>query len=166
MEVYSAIKNRRSIRFFIKKRVSEEKIVSICEAARWAPSGLNNQPWRFVIVHDKNIKEKISPFTQYHSIIKRADFLILVFLDKKESYNRIKDIQAVGACIQNMLLCAFELGVGSCWMGEILNKKEKVCSFFNLKPRYELMACVAFGYPKRKTKSSRLSVKKLTLNKI
>lgn len=166
MKLFSAIQKRRSIRSFIKKRVSQDKITAICQAARWAPSGLNNQPWRFIIVQDKEIKEKISSFTEYRSVIKRADFIIVVFLDKKESYHRIKDAQAMGACIQNMLLCAFELGISSCWMGEILNKKVKVRNFFSLKPRYDLMAAVAFGYSKRRTKSYRLPLKKLILKTI
>lgn len=126
MSVFSTIKKRRSIRSFQDKPVEKYKLNKILEAGQWAPSGLNNQPWRFVVIKNRLVKNKISQFTEYSYIIKRASSLILVFLDKRESYSLIKDAQAVGACIQNMLLCALDLGISSCWMGEILNQKAEV----------------------------------------
>ncbi|MDD5292623.1 MAG: nitroreductase family protein, partial [Candidatus Omnitrophica bacterium] len=101
--------------------------------------------------------------TEYSSIIKKANVVILVFLDKRNSYNLVKDAQAVGACIQNMLLCAAELGISSCWMGEILNQKAKVNKLLNIKSRYELMAAVALGYSDKKSKSRRIGLDKLIL---
>ena len=136
------------------------------EAGRWAPSGLNNQPWRFVIIKNKIVKDKISHFTEYSYIIKRANCLILVFLDRKNSYNLIKDAQAIGACIENMLLCALDFGISSCWMGEILNQKAKVNKSLNIKSRYDLMAAVALGYSKRISKSKRISLNRLILKEI
>ena len=165
MSVYSLIKRRRSIRSFLNKPIENSKINKILEAGQWAPSGLNNQPWRFVTVKDKIIKDKISHCTEYSYIINRANYLILVFLDKENSYNLIKDTQAIGACIENMLLCALDLGISSCWMGEILNQKAKVNRLLNIKSRYDLMAAVALGYSKKKSKSRRISLDKLVLKR-
>jgi nitroreductase len=78
----------------------------------------------------------------------------------------MKDAQAVGACIENMLLCALELGIASCWMGEILNQKQKVNKFLGLKPRYDLMAAIVLGYAKRKPKSRRITLDRLILKEI
>ena len=125
MSVYNLIKKRRSIRSFLKKEIPASHIKKILESASWAPSGLNNQPWRFVILRNKSIKYKLSKLTKYSYIINRANCVILVFLDINNSYNRTKDIQAIGACIQNMLLCSCELGIATCWLGEILNKRKK-----------------------------------------
>ncbi|MFC1752702.1 nitroreductase family protein [Thermoproteota archaeon] len=161
-----AIKERRSIRSFLDKSIKNPTINTILEAGRWAPSGLNNQPWRFVIVGNKAAKERISECTHYSHIVRRSAALILVFLDRDNSYNLIKDAQAVGACIQNMLLRAFELKVSSCWLGEILNQKAKVNKIINLKSRYDLMAAIALGYSNKKSKSSRLPLKKLVLKSI
>ncbi len=166
MPVYQFIKTRRSIRSFINRPIENAKIKIILDAARWAPSGLNNQPWRFVIVKDKTTKERISDFTKYSYIMKKSSCLILVFLDKKNSYHIVKDAQAIGACIQNMLLCALELGISSCWLGEILNKKNKVNAELNINSQYDLMAAIALGYSKEKSKSKRIALRKLILKEI
>ncbi len=166
MAVYDLIKNRRSIRSFLDKDVSRRQIRKILDAGHWAPSGLNNQPWRFVVVKDKTLKTQISNFTKYSYIIKKANCVILIFLDKNSSYNPIKDAQAIGACIQNMLLCAWDLGIASCWLGEIFNKKIKVNNSLNIKSQYDLMAAIALGYSDKKSKSKRVSLDKLILKEL
>lgn len=148
------------------RQVETPKIKKILEAGRWAPSGLNNQPWRFVVIKNKTVKHKISSFSEYSYIIRSANCLILVFLDKKNSYNLTKDAQAIGACIENMLLAALDLGISSCWIGEILNQKVKVNKLLNIESRYDLMAAVLLGYSDRKSKSSRYSLDKLILKEI
>ena len=119
-DILKIIKGRRSIRKFNIKKVEKDKIRNILTAGRWAPSGLNNQPWRFVLIESQKYKDKIAQLTEYGGIIKKAPIAILVFLDKNSSYDRDKDIMAIGACVQNMLLEAHSLGLGSCWLGEIL----------------------------------------------
>ena len=122
VEILDIILTRRSIREFESGPISEESLASILEAGRWAPSGLNNQPWRFVIIEDEQILYKLAYLTKYSSILLLAPLAIAVFLDKEASYSRDKDIMAIGACIQNMLLQVESLSLGACWMGEILNK--------------------------------------------
>ena len=92
----------------------------------WAPSGLNNQPWRFVIVRDSQLRSDLADCTKYGKIIRNAPVCIAVFMDQSKSYDRVKDLQAIGACIQNMLLSIHDLGLGAVWLGEILNKKGKL----------------------------------------
>lgn len=153
-DILNLIKVRRSIREYTDKIPSDDIIKSVIEAGRWAPSGLNNQPWRFVIIKDKNTIDKISTFTKYSKIIRSAPTLIAVFMDKDESYNRDKDLQAIGACIENMLLTIHALGLGSCWLGEILNRKDEVAECLSLPKSYELMAVITLGYPKSKRQTS------------
>lgn len=77
-----------------------------------------------------------------------APLLIAVFLDIANSYNYVKDVQSCGAAIQNMLLAAKAVEIGSCWIGEILPKQEKVKAMLNISDdKYELMGIVVFGYP-------------------
>jgi len=167
MEVLDIIRSRRSVRQYLKETPSDELIMKVIEAGRWAPSGLNNQPWRFLIIKDKKTKDKIATFTKYSRIIKGAPIIICVFLDYASSYNKEKDIMAVGACIQNMLLCAHQQGIGSCWLGEILNRKEEVSRALQADSDYELMALITLGYPdEQKSKSSRKSVKSLIIKEI
>jgi len=112
METIEAIKTRRSVRGFANENVSDEVVEQILEAGRWAPSGLNNQAWRFIIVRNEGIKVELSKLTKYGPTIKNAPVLIVVFLDRDHMYNYTKDIQSTGACIQNMLLAIHSLGLG------------------------------------------------------
>lgn len=154
MDVIEAIKSRRSVREFTDGVLSDLLLEEIIDAARWAPSGLNNQAWRFIVVRDAGTKEKLSGLTHYGSIIKNAPVLIAVFLDKNEMYDHTKDVQSIGACIQNMLLAIHSMGLGSVWLGEILNKKEGVNSVLGAPNPFELMAVIALGHPVRKKRVS------------
>jgi nitroreductase len=147
MDMLEMIKTRRSIRKFTGEHLPEETVDSIIEAGMWAPSGLNNQPWRFAVVRDAALKERIAPLTHYSRIIREADVLIAVFLDNEASYDRTKDCQAIGACIQNMLLAIHSMGLGAVWLGEILKSRDEIRRIMEAPESYELMAVVALGHP-------------------
>lgn len=153
--VFNAIKNRRSIREFTAEPVATELLRKIITAGIWAPSGLNNQPWRFVIVQDGQCREQLARLTHYEHIVLAAPALIVVYLDKQAVYDHVKDCQAAGACIQNMLLTVEELGLGAVWLGQILKNKEKVNAVLGLADNYELMAVVAVGHPLHRKQQSR-----------
>jgi len=148
------IKSRRSIRDFKKTKISEKIIKNILEAGRWAPSGLNNQPWRFAVLAGAD-KDRIAGYTKYAYIIKRADTVILVFLDKHASYHHEKDLMAIGASIQNMLLYIHSQKLGACWLGEIVNKSKEISACLQCPSRYIFVAAVAVGYPRKCPKSPR-----------
>ncbi len=164
MDILNLIKTRRSVREFTDEPVSDQEIEKILEAARWAPSGLNNQPWRFLVIKDKEKKDGLGAFTTDKPIIKKANLLIVVFLDKKRSYDRTKDVQAIGACIENMLLEIHALNLGACWLGQILNQREEVERFLKVSEELELMAVLAIGHPTlQERKSSRRPLNELLI---
>ncbi|MEW6088893.1 MAG: nitroreductase family protein [bacterium] len=100
-------------------------------------------------------------------IIKSAPVLILVFMDHKASYNRDKDLMAIGASIQNMLLLVHYLKLGACWLGEILNRKEDVRKFLKLEKNLELAAAISLGYPvKKRLRSNRKPLRDLLVNSL
>ncbi len=148
-EALNLIKKRRSVRKYVQEKVPpDEYILKIIEAGIWAPSGLNNQPWRFVIVKESKVKNELAKLTRYSKIIEGAPLLIAVFLDKERMYHQIKDHQSAGACLQNMMLMATALGLGTCWLGEILKNEDKVKEVLGLdKEKYELCAILSIGYP-------------------
>jgi len=115
---------------------------------------LNNQPWRFIVVQNRETILQLSECTHYTGIVAGAPRLIAIFLDNETSYNRTKDIEAVGASIQNMLLSCCELGLGGVWLGEILNQKDKVNSILECPSKLELMAVIAIGEPSPKERTS------------
>lgn len=145
--MHDAIRQRRSIRRFTREPVSDDLVEEILDAARWAPSGLNNQPWRFAVIRDARVKERLASLTRYGSIIRSADVVIAVFFDTASGYDRTKDLQSIGACIQNMLLAIHESGLGGVWLGEILKSGSEVKSLLQAPDAYEFMAAVAVGHP-------------------
>lgn len=153
-KVIDTILNRRSVREFTDKPVSKGDINVILNAGHWAPSGLNNQPWRFIVIRNRETIQKLSECTHYSGIVAGAPLLIATFLDNETSYNRTKDIEAIGAAIQNMLLTCCELGLGGVWLGEILNQKEKVNSILECPSYLELMSALAIGEPVPKERTS------------
>ncbi|WP_022853839.1 nitroreductase family protein [Thermodesulfatator atlanticus] len=162
--VLEAIYARRSVRDYTEEEIPRKTIYEIIRAGTWAPSGLNNQPWRFVIVADQDLREKLAELTRYGEIIKRAPVVIAVFVDKDAMYHEVKDHQAMGACIQNMLLAAHALGLGAVWLGEILKNADQVRNILGLPENLELMAVVAIGHPKRRDqKSSRKPIEEVII---
>lgn len=147
-----AIKTRRSVRSFTSDEVDDSTIDLIVEMGTWAPSGLNNQPWKFMVIRNQHLRDEISIQTKYSRIIQRAPVCIAVFLDNSQSYDRVKDTQACGACIQNMLLALHNLGLGGVWLGEILKNRESVEKILEVPENCELMAVVALGHTDEKEK--------------
>lgn len=147
MDTFEAITSRRSVREFTDEPVSEDELDRLLEAARWAPSGLNNQPWRFMKVTDRGLMIGLSELTRYRGLVAGAQALIAVFLDNEEVYDRVKDLQSTGAAIQNILLASRELGLGACWTGEILNRRQDAEGLLEVPEHLELMALIAVGHP-------------------
>jgi nitroreductase len=82
--VLQAIRERRSVRHFLDAPVDRNLIREVLEAACWAPSGLNNQPWRFAVVRDPELKEKIAGLTRYSETMRQAAVWIGEILKNKD----------------------------------------------------------------------------------
>jgi nitroreductase len=140
------IKSRRSVRNFVYKKIDNQTIKEIVDCGRWAPSGQNSQPWKVCIVSHPTVKRLIAENSEYGGIIESAYLNLVVFLDLERGYDRVKDILAIGAFIQNMLLAVHAKGLGAVWIGEILKNKEKVSEIFKFSPEhYELMGVLTVG---------------------
>ncbi len=163
--VFQALFGRRSIREFTDQDVASEDVRHILDAGRWAPSGLNNQPWRFLVLREGDPRKRVlEECTKYAHVVRRAKVLIGVFLWKSAMYHEGKDHQTAGACIQNMLLAIHGLGLGGVWLGEIINQEAAVFDILKLPPgRLRLMAFIALGHPARPGSSTRRELSELLL---
>jgi nitroreductase len=179
MELDEAITNRRSIRKFKPDPLTKEQIYSILDAGNKAPSAKNKQQWRFfVYVEEANDKltkfcleefEKIiaepyvHPYAKYSfQIMDEAPVNILVFSGQPMEHPSRPDIQSVSAAIQNMLLKAHDLGLGSLWICDILYIDKAVMKYVDTK--MPLIAAISFGYPNEHPKDRRnLSVDQVTI---
>ncbi len=160
-EILELIRSRRSVRRFLDRPVEQEMVDRILEAGRWAPSGRNNQPWRFVVVREAGLKERVASFTKYGAVIESAPVIIPVFIHRPSMYSEVKDYQSVGACLQNMLLMAHAQGLGAVWLGEILKNAAAVRDTLELSEDLELMAVIALGWPRGGGQSRRLEMDQL-----
>jgi nitroreductase len=133
VDVLEAIKGRRSVRVFKSERsVSQEDVWELIEAARWAPSAGNVQPWEFVIVRKPQMKRKLALAALGQSFIEEASVVVVVCADENrssESYGQrgrtLYCIQDTAAAIQNINLAAHSLGLGTCWVGAFQEEEVK-----------------------------------------
>ncbi|NIQ07938.1 MAG: nitroreductase [Candidatus Korarchaeota archaeon] len=139
MEVLDAIKERRSIRKYQPRAVEEEKINKVLEAGRWAPSGSNRQPWRFVVVTKDRLREKLRNVAHDQSFVEDAP-VVLVICNKKGA-----NLVNLGLAMQNMCLAAYALGLGTCIVGWF--DKEPVQHLLRIPEAYEPSYLIPMGYP-------------------
>lgn len=166
-DLLNLICGRRSRRVYAGREVEPELVEMILEAGRWAPSGTNNQPWRFVVARRADVKDRLAEFTKYGRIIRSASVVIPVFIHRPSMYHQVKDSQAVGACLQNMLLMAHGLGLAAVWLGEILAQAEAVRLALGVSEEHELMAVMALGWPaKEALQGKRKPLEDLVLDRL
>ncbi|MEM3407738.1 MAG: nitroreductase family protein [Nitrososphaerota archaeon] len=155
MDVFEAIKSRRSIRAFQEKEIPEEFIEKILDSARWAPSAGNTQPWEFIIVKDKELKMKLAEAAYGQYFIVEAPLVIVVCTNIRKSSSRygsrgetLYSIQDAAAATQNILLSIHALGLGACWIGAF--SEEKVSLILNIPKYVRPVAILPIGYPAEK----------------
>lgn len=170
MDVFEAIKGRRSIRRYKPDAVPKELVEKILDAARWAPSGGNLQPWKFIVISDRNIVElirKVSP-----GYLGEAPLAILVCSDKEKAY-RVggalgRDYLTVADCsmaVENMLLASYALGLGTCVVKSF--SRIAVKEMLEIPDGIEPELLVIAGYPAlTPTPPARIALREITyLNK-
>lgn len=156
MELETVIENRRSIRHYIDKEIDKKDIESILNCGILAPSAKNRQPWHFIVIKDdRDLKNKIADLLEENlqeatltsKVIKTCDSVIMVYADIEDT---ILDVQSVGACIENMLLKATDLGISTLWIGYTLKIEEELKELLNTDKK--LIATLALGYSETKPK--------------
>ena len=154
------LKSRRSIRKFQDKPVTDEHIEMILEAGRWAPSASNRQPWEFIVVKNREILQKISKTGVYGLPLRKAPLGIAIVGKKLENPNWY--IQDTSLASMNMMLMAWALNIGMCWMGSM--DREYAKELLGLGKDDFLLTILATGYIKGKIPkpTSRKSLEEIT----
>ncbi len=143
---------RRSIRSFRAEEVEVEKIEKLLRAAMQSPSAGNQQPWEFVVVKNQETREKLASISPYAKPIKEAP-LSIVLIENLDNLNFPQNsTQDMGACAQNILLEAVELGLGAVWLGVNPEKDRMkiVSETLNLPENTVPFAVIAVGYSDKK----------------
>jgi nitroreductase len=176
--VFNAAKRRRSIRSYLEKEIEDEKLNLILESARLAPSATNAQDWFFYVVKDKEKRVKIAssmPFGM-NPFLKEAPIIIVGckktsgLLQRaskaivRKSWSEIN----VTIALENMVLTAADLDIGSCWIG--LFDEQKIRRTLNIPAEHEIVALLPIGYPTTPSTEESIggvqSKSRLTLNEI
>ena len=155
MDVLEAIKGRRSIRAFKNEDISSETVEKLIDAARWAPSAGNIQPWEFIIVRNLEIKRNLAKAALNQSFIEEAPVVIVVCADEIRSSQgygvrgkTLYCIQDTAAATQNIHLAAYSLGLGTCWVGAF--NEEEARKILEIPEGVRPVAIIPVGYPAEK----------------
>ena len=116
MEIQEALLNRRSIRKYKDQKISKEYLDKILKSAMYAPSAMNLQAWKFIVIDDKEILIDTIKSIPYAEMLRQSAVAIIVCGDSSVERNESWLLQNCSAAIQNILLSAHGLGIGSCWI--------------------------------------------------
>ncbi len=147
MSLINIILNRRSIRRYERKEIPKDVLNKILEAGRQAPSAGNVQPWHFIVLTDYDIKEKLS-HGRWNTFVKDSAFTIVGCRYIGDEYGRKWSTVDTTIALQNMVIAAWVLDIGSCWIGDF--KEEEVKRLLNIPEDWKIVAVVTFGYPAEK----------------
>lgn len=156
-DTLTIIRKRRSIRSFTDQTVEEEKLTQLLEAAMSAPSGMDAQPWEFVVITEKEIMDKFRRGLMFAKM--NAPAAICVLGSSRMQRNRSGDkfwVQDCSAATENILLAATALGLGSVWVGiyPVTMFQRQVANILNLPEGVTPLNLIYIGYP-AETKEAR-----------
>jgi len=151
MDVYKAIRERRSSRLFKKEPIPQEELRVILDAGRWAPTGCNKQLFETILIEDLKLRRQVARLSNNQTYFYQAPVVLLMLYDESKELvpkGVAPDVPAIssGAFVQNMLLQAHALGIGSLVVSAI-TKKKKLRQLLNIPNCYEPMCFVFLGYP-------------------
>jgi len=156
--ILEIIKKRRSIRKFKEKEIPKEDVEKLISALMLAPSAGNLQSRKFYFIFNKEIREKLKEAAFNQEFIAQAPLVIVALSDKRISLRygkrgvNLYSICDVSASVENLLLVATELGLGTCWVGAFDEKR--VSQILNLPPSLRPICLVPVGYPEENPSSA------------
>lgn len=154
MDAIEAIKTRRSIRKYKQTSVDDQTVVNCLEAARWAPSADNSQPWEFIVVRNSEERKKLAEIHHWGRFMCESPVVVVFLADPRKSPGYYHGDVAVA--VQNFLLAAHSYGLGTCWMGVIGTSFEKpIKKLLGVPEELVVLCTVSLGYPDEKPRSSR-----------
>jgi nitroreductase len=146
--VLGVIKARGSIRSYEGKPIHKQALLDILEAARMAQSAANRQPWEFIVVTDPAIKKKLIQAAGNQSFVGEAAAVIVCLANPEESAS-VGPFEGflidLAIAIENMVLTAWDLGIGSCWIGAYNERKVK--ELLDVPRNLRVVSLLTLGYP-------------------
>jgi nitroreductase len=148
MDVFDAIKGRRSVRSYKDLAVENKEIEKVLEAGRLAPSANNRQEWKFIVVKDTETKKKLARAAMNQSFIGQAPVVLVACATESKAVmlcGHPTYAVDVSIAFAYMLLQAYELGLGTCWIGAF--REDEVKSILGVPTHATVVALSPLGYP-------------------
>lgn len=154
MTILETIRSRGSIRRYKETSISKDKLTKILESARLAQSAANRQPWQFIVITEPSIKESLIPASGNQRFVGKAAIVIACLANPKESAT-VGPFDGflidLAIAIENMVLTAWELGIGSCWIGAF--NEEEIRKLLDIPDDLRVVSLLTLGYPDQKSQS-------------
>ena len=148
MEVFEAIRTRRSIRSYARKPVEKKRIMKLLEAVRLSPSAANRQPWSFIVVTDSEVKERLR-LSYDRDWFVSAPVVVVACASLDEAWVRRDEEEYwkvdVTIAVQDLILAAWEEGLGTCWIGAF--NEEEAKRVLGIPDEVRVVAMTPLGYP-------------------
>ena len=151
MDVYEAMRTRTSVRGYRSDPVAEDTLNRVLDAARIAPSGKNGQPWMFIVIRDKEIREKLVVACKGQAFIAEAPVVIAACGREELAYKKMGGYWNslpvdIGISFEHLMLAASAEGLGTCWIGAFI--EEEVRAILGVPSDVRIVALTPLGYPK------------------
>jgi len=164
MNIIDAITTRKSVRAYLDKSVEDEKLNSILEAGRLAPSAANLQEWRFVVVRDSDKRKKLVEAAKGQSFVGEAPVVLVACAETDNHVMTCGQLCYpidVAIALDHITLAAVELGLGTCWIGKFNEKKVK--EILGIPEEIRVVELMPLGYPSDPSpvEKSRLPLEKI-----
>lgn len=148
MDVFEAIKGRRSIRKYTEQKIDRAVLEEIVDAGRWAPSAYNACPWKYIVLTDGKRIQGLVEIVGKNGLFMKEAAAVIIALCKADAKYFLED---TSAGVQNIMLAAHSKGVGTCWIaGDKKDYCPQVLSHLNTPADYKLVAIISCGYPAEK----------------
>ena len=152
LSLVDTVLSRRSIRRYEKKEIPNDVLSKILEAGRQAPSAANKQPLHFIVLTDDNLKKEFSKGL-FNRFIKDSPVTIVGCAKTGNILTGKWSIVDTTIALQNMVIAAWTMGVGSCWVGDF--NEDKVKQLLKIPDTWKVVTLVSFGYPAEQPKPRR-----------
>lgn len=141
MNIYECLRTRRTVREFKPDPVSDESLAKLLSAARWSPSSRNQQPWRFIVIRERDTLASLGEAASSGGFLARAPLAIAIVMENADQ----PEMEA-GRALQQMELVAWSEGMGTCFVTLSDDQRESIADLLCIPGDLELITVLPFGY--------------------
>ncbi|NLX13503.1 MAG: nitroreductase [Phycisphaerales bacterium] len=150
MDVYEAIRKRRSIRAYANRPITDATMCKLRQVLRFAPSACNYQPWYFIFVTDSGLRRKIGELCNGQLFVSDAPVIVVACGYPEHAYKRMGGYgnsvdMDLAIAVDHLTLAATAEGLGTCWIGAF--DEQNIKKLMNIPEKVKVVTLIPIGYP-------------------